>query len=257
MEPSRLDGKVAVVTGSSSGIGLATAKRLAQLGSRVVVNSRSDERVQQTVADLRDEGHSAIGIAADISTKDGVRKLFESVLDACETIDILVNNAGTTIVKPSEELTLDDWNYVLGTNLTGPFLCAQAAGRVMLERGEGVIVNVSSMLSHVALPGRLAYAVSKHGIDGITATLGVEWGRRGVRVVSVNPGYAATALVSEAMRSGKFSQADLERRSPVGRIAHLDEIANTIAFLASPAASYINATTLLVDGGWTAFGGWS
>lgn len=257
MEPSRLDGKVAVVTGSSSGIGLATAKRLAQLGSRVVVNSRSDERVQQAVADLRAEGHSVIGIAADVSTKDGVQKLFDGVLNEYDTVDILVNNAGTTIVKPAEELTLDDWSYVLGTNLTGPFLCAQAAGSVMLERGEGVIVNVSSMLSHVALPGRLAYVVSKHGLDGITATLGVEWGRRGVRVVSVNPGYAETALVREAMRSGKFSQADLERRSPVGRIAHLEEIANTIAFLASPAAAYINATTLLVDGGWTAFGGWT
>jgi len=257
MDPSRLDGKVAVVTGSSSGIGLATAKRLSQLGARVVVNSRSEERVQRTVRDLRDEGHSVIGIAADVASEAGVRKLFDGALDAHNTVDILVNNAGTTIVKPSEELTLEDWSYVLGTNLTGPFLCAQAAGRVMLPKGEGVIVNVSSMLSHIALPGRLAYAASKHGVDGITATLGVEWGRRGVRVVSVNPGYAATALVQEAMRSGKFSEADLERRSPVGRIAHLGEIANAIAFLASPAASYINATTLLVDGGWTAFGGWT
>jgi 3-oxoacyl-[acyl-carrier protein] reductase len=112
------------------------------------------------------------------------------------------------------------------------------------------------MLSHIALPGRLAYAASKHGIDGITATLGVEWGRRGVRVVSVNPGYAATALVEQAMRTGSFTSDDLARRSPVGRIATLEEIAGVIAFLVSPAASYVNATTLLVDGGWTAYGGW-
>lgn len=257
MDPSRLDGKVAVVTGSSQGIGLAAARRLGALGARVVVNSRSDERAKETAAALRAGGLSATGVGADISTNAGVKTLFESALAECGTIDVLVNNAGTTVVKPSEELSREEWEHVIGVNLTGPFLCAQTAGRVMLAKGEGVIVNVSSMLSHIALPGRLAYAASKHGIDGITATLGVEWGRRGVRVVAVNPGYAATALVEQAMRSGKFSQDDLARRSPTGRIATLEEIANAIAFLASPAASYINATTLLVDGGWTAYGGWS
>ncbi|SRR5579875_191084 len=257
MDLSRLDGKVAVITGSSQGIGLAAARRLAQLGARVVVNSRSEERAEQTAKALVSEGLKAVGAGADVATDAGVSKLFERALRACGTIDILVNNAGTTVVKPSEDLSREEWEHVISVNLTGPFLCAQAAGRIMLAKGEGVIVNVSSMLSHVALPGRLAYAASKHGIDGITATLGVEWGRRGVRVVSVNPGYAATALVEQAMRAGKFSPEDLARRSPVGRIATLEEIANAIAFLASPAASYINATTLLIDGGWTAYGGWS
>lgn len=252
-----VEGKVAVVTGSSSGIGFATARRLVELGAKVVVNSRSEDRVQRTVADLATDGHRVIGAAADVSTATGAEKLIAATVDAYGTIDILVNNAGVTVVKPSEDLTLEDWTYVLGVNLTGPFLCAQAAGRIMLEKGDGVIVNVSSMLSHVALPGRLAYVAAKHGLDGITATLGVEWGRRGVRVVSVNPGYAATALVEEAMRSGKFSEADINRRTPIGRIARLEEIANAIVFLASPAASYVNGTTLLVDGGWTAYGGWS
>ncbi|MGH7685165.1 MAG: SDR family NAD(P)-dependent oxidoreductase, partial [Vulcanimicrobiaceae bacterium] len=254
MDPSRLDGKVAVVTGSSQGIGLAAARRLGQLGARVVINSRSEQRARDTAATLAAEGLEAIGAGGDISTSAGVAALFDRTLAECGTVDILVNNAGTTVVKPSEELSREEWEHVIGVNLTGPFLCSQAAGRVMLAKGEGVVINVSSMLSHVALPGRLAYSASKHGIDGITATLGVEWGRRGVRVVAVNPGYAATALVEQAMRSGKFSQDDLARRSPVGRIATLEEIANAIAFLASPAASYINATTLLVDGGWTAYG---
>jgi len=113
------------------------------------------------------------------------------------------------------------------------------------------------MLSHVSLPLRLAYVASKHGVDGITATLGIEWGKRGVRVVAVNPGYILTAMVEGAMRSGKFSQEDLERRSPIGRIASAEEVANVVAFLASPAASYVNATTLLIDGGWSAYGGWT
>lgn len=257
MDPGRLDGKIAVVTGSSSGIGLATARRLGQLGATVVVNSRSDERARATADELVREGLHVTPAGGDVSSQGGVDELFGRALADHGTIDVLVNNAGTTVVKPAEALTLDEWQRVLGVNLTGPFLCAQAAGRVMLAKGEGVIVNVSSMLSHVSLPGRLAYVASKHGVDGITATLGVEWGKRGVRVVAVNPGYVATALVEEAMRTGKFSQADLERRSPVGRIANLEEVANAIAFLASPAASFINATTLLVDGGWAAYGGWS
>ena len=257
MDLSRLDGKVAIVTGSSQGIGLATARRFAQLGARVVVNSRSDERAAQTAATLESEGFATVAAPGDVSRADGVERLFKRALETCGTVDILVNNAGTTVIRPSEELSLSEWQYVLGVNLTGAFLCAQAAGRVMLAKGSGVIINVSSMLSHIALPGRLAYAVSKHGIDGLSATLGVEWGGRGVRVVSVNPGYVPTELVEEAMRAGKFSQADLERRTPLARMARVDEIASTIAFLASPAAAYVNATTLLVDGGWTAYGGWS
>lgn len=257
MDPSRLDGKIAIVTGSSTGIGLATARRLGQLGATVVVNSRSEERARETADTLAYEGLTVTPAAGDVSMPQGVQKLFERALSDHETIDILVNNAGTTIVKPAEDFAFEEWQHVIATNLTGPFLCAQAAGRVMLAKGEGVIVNVSSMLSHVALPMRLPYVASKHGVDGITKTLGVEWGKRGVRVVAINPGYIRTALVEEAMRSGKFSQDDLERRSPVGRIAGTEEIANAIAFLASPAASFINATTLLIDGGWSAYGGWS
>jgi len=257
MDPSRLDGKIALVTGSSTGIGLAIARRLGALGAKVVVNSRSDERAHKTAQTLGEEGIVATAAGGDVSKPEGVTRVFERTLKDHGTLDILVNNAGQIVVKPSEELAYDDWERIIGVNLTGPFLCAQAAGRIMLERGAGVIVNVSSMLSHISLPGRLAYAASKHGVDGITRTLGIEWGRRGVRVVSVNPGYVATALVEEAMRSGRFSKSDIEKRSPVGRLASLEEVANAVAFLASPAASYVNATTLLVDGGWTAFGGWT
>jgi 3-oxoacyl-[acyl-carrier protein] reductase len=257
MDPNRLDGKIALVTGSSTGIGLAVARRLGHLGAKVVVNSRSDERAQKTATMLQGEGITVSAAGGDVSKPDSVARVFERVVADHGTIDILVNNAGQTVVKPSEDLTYEEWQHVIGVDLTGPFLCAQAAGRIMLAKGEGVIVNVSSMLSHISLPGRLAYAASKHGVDGITRTLGIEWGRRGVRVVSVNPGFVLTALVEEAMRSGRFNKADLEKRSPLGRVATLEEIANAVAFLVSPAASYVNATTLLVDGGWTSFGGWT
>jgi 3-oxoacyl-[acyl-carrier protein] reductase len=257
MDPSRLDGKVALVTGSSAGIGLATARRLGGLGAKVVVNSRNHDRAQATAKALTSEGLDVIGVAADVSDPAGVQHLVDRTVEHYGTVDILVNNAGSTVVKPAEEFSLEDWQRVIGLNLTGPFLCAQAAGRVMLAKGEGVIVNVSSMLSQIALPGRIAYVASKHGLDGITRTLGIEWGKRGVRVVAVNPGFVVTELVEGAMRSGRFSRSDLERRTPMGRTAEAEEIANTVAFLASPAASYINATTLLIDGGWSAFGGWT
>ena len=255
-DPTRLDGKVAVVTGSSSGIGFAVARRLAELGARVVVNSRSADRAQQTADDLRDAGFTVTPAPGDVATERGVKELFDRALDAHGTIDILVNNAGMPSIKPAEELSLEDWRRTLDLNLTGPFLCTQAAGRVMLAKGDGAIVNVSSMLAHISLPGRLAYVVSKRGLDGITSTLGIEWASRGVRVVSVNPAYVRTPLVDGAMQRGGFKQADVDRRTPLGRIAQPEEVANVVAFLASPAASYVTATGLLIDGGWTAYGGW-
>lgn len=253
---SKLDGLVAVVTGSSDGIGLATARRLADLGASVVVNSRSQERADGVARTLSDHGLKAAAVGADLSTPDGVERLIAGAAAAFGTIDILVNNAGRPSVVPAEELRYEDWRAVIDLNLTAPFLCAQAAGRIMLAKGKGVIVNVGSVFSRLGMPGRVAYSASKHGLDGITVTLGSEWGPRGVRVVSVNAGYTDTALVEHAMASGRFSQADLARRTPLGRLATPAEIANAIAFVVSPDASFVNATSIYVDGGWTGYGGW-
>lgn len=253
---SKLDGLVALVTGSSEGIGLATARKLADLGASVVINSRSQERAEGVARTLTDRGWKAAAVGADLSAPDGVERLMAGTLAAFGTIDILVNNAGRPSVNAAEDLKPEDWRAVIDLNLTAPFLCAQAAGRIMLAKGKGVIVNVGSIFSRLGMPGRVAYSASKHGLDGITATLGSEWGPRGVRVVSVNAGYTDTALVEHAMASGRFSQADLARRTPLGRLATPDEIANAIAFVVSPDASFVNATSIYVDGGWTGYGGW-
>lgn len=251
-----LAGRVAIVTGSSDGIGLATARRLAELGAAVVINSRSAERAGAVARTLCDAGLQATAVAADLRSAAGIEALIAGAVAAYGTIDVLVNNAGMPSVAPAEHLSVEDWRAVLELNLTAPFLCAQAAGRVMLAKGKGVIVNVGSVYSRLGMSGRVAYSVSKHGLDGLTATLGVEWGRRGVRVVSVNAGYTATALVEHAMSLGSFSDADIARRTPLGRLASPAEIANTIAFVVSDAASYVNATHIYVDGGWTGYGGW-
>ena len=170
-DPARIDGRVAVVTGSTSGIGLAIARRLGQTGASVIVNSRSQERADATAAEFTAEGLRAAGAGADVSTPDGVRALFERTIEKFGTVDILVNNAGRPSVTPSDELSLESWRATLDLNLTGPFLCSQAAGRIMLAKGSGAIVNVSSIFGSVAIPGRLAYGVSKHGLDGLTKML--------------------------------------------------------------------------------------
>jgi len=253
---SDFSGRVVLVTGSSKGIGFATARRFAQRGATVVVNSRDPERTTTAARELTAAGYTAHGVAADLRAADGPQRLIAGALAACGTIDVLVNNAGGPSVAPAETLATDDWRNVLELNLTAPFLCAQLAGRVMLARGSGVIVNVSSIFSSVAMPLRSAYVVSKHGLDGLTKSLGVEWGPRGIRVVSVNPAYTATEFVERTMAAGAFSEEDIVRRTPLRRLATPDEVADAIVYLASDAASYVNATQLDVDGGWNAYGGW-
>jgi 3-oxoacyl-[acyl-carrier protein] reductase len=253
---TELTGRTAIVTGSSTGIGEVIAARLAAAGAQVVVNSRDEERAHEAAVKLAARGHMAVGVAADVSDPDGARQLVDAAVQAYGGLDILVNNAGIPLVRPAEEITPRDWSDVIGTNLTGPFLCAQAAARVMVPRGGGVIVNVSSILGATSIRGRAAYSTAKHGLDGLTGALAVEWADRGVRVVSVNPGYVATRLVRRTMADGGYSSADIERRTPLGRLAEPEEVAEVVAFLAGPGASYITGARIPVDGGWLADGGW-
>lgn len=250
-----LTGRVAVVTGSSSGIGAAIATELAAAGAAVVVNSRSQARAEPVADEIRTRGGRAIAVAADVCDSVQVGALIGAAVEQLGGLHILVNNAGAGLVASSEELQEADWRRVIELDLTAPFLCAQAAARHMLGAGGGVIVNVASALGHTAMPGRAAYASAKHGLIGLTKVLGIEWATRGVRCLAVSPGYVATELVKENMRRGGFDERDIERRTPVGRLATPAEVARVVAFLASDSASYMTASHVLVDGGWVGYGG--
>jgi 3-oxoacyl-[acyl-carrier protein] reductase len=251
-----LAGRVAIVTGSSSGIGRAIAAELAGRGMTVVITSRSAERAQATAAAIEEEGGTALGVGVELTDAAGPPALVDRALDAFGRLDVLVNNAGAGQVADSETLAPADWQRIIDIDLTAPFLCAQAAARPMLAAGRGVIVNVSSLTGHIGLARRAAYSAAKHGLEGLTKTLGVEWARRGVRVMSVAPAYVETELLAGTSKAGGFTLDDVARRTPLGRLAEPREVARVVAFLASDDASYLTGSSVLVDGGWLADGGW-
>jgi NAD(P)-dependent dehydrogenase (short-subunit alcohol dehydrogenase family) len=248
----RLEGKTAIVTGSTKGIGLAIARAYVKEGGRVVINSRRDA---DCAAVARELGAAATPIAADLARADEVRRLAREGKRALGgVVDILVNNAGQPRVAPSEELPEADYRYTLELNLTGYFILSQEIARGMLARQSGAIVNVSSMNGSVPFPQRLAYCVSKAGLNMMTKVMAIEWAARGVRVNAIAPGYVETEFIKGLVQKGILDTDRLARRTPMGRLGRVEEIAEAAVFLASPAASFITGEILTVDGGWSSYG---
>lgn len=252
----RLDGRVAVITGSSMGIGKAIARSYGQAGARVVINSRDSGRADAAAEELRAEGIDAFPVAADVGWSDQIPRLFAAVDRRWGALDILVNNAGTSMIAPSEELALEDWQRTIDLNLTGAFLCAQEAARRMIPRRSGVIINISSIMGETAIPRRAAYAATKHGLNGLTKVLAIEWAEHGIRVHSINPAYIQTAMNVGDHVVGGYSDEDIARRTPLGRYGTVEEFANAALFLACDASSYMTGSRVDVDGGWLAYGAW-
>ena len=246
----RLDGKVAVVTGAGQGIGRAIAHALGEAGATVAVTGLPKLRadLEAVCAEVADAGGAATAFDLDVSDTTSITSAFDQIIAGLGQIDVLVNNAGIRANGPSLALTEADWDMVLAVNLKGTFFCSQAAAKDMIKRG-GSIVNLASQLVVSAAPERAAYIASKGGIASLTKTLAVEWARHGITVNAIGPGPTDTPMTASS------DQATAERlavRSPIGRRLLPEEVANSVVFLASSAASAITGQLLMVDGGWTA-----
>lgn len=247
-----LAGRVALVTGAGRGLGRTMALALAAAGADVVVSSRTLAEIGSARDEIRALGRRAEAWTADTTAEADCRRLVERTIETLGQLDILVNNAGINIRKPVLELTAAEYRQVLATNLEGYFLCARAAGRHMVARGQGKVVNISSIMGSVALPNQAAYASSKGGVEQLTRVLALEWAPQGVQVNAIAPTYFETELTRPLFEDPERNSFITER-TPMGRWGQPHELAGAVIFLASAASDYITGHTLLVDGGWTAW----
>ncbi|VAW14473.1 3-oxoacyl-[acyl-carrier protein] reductase [hydrothermal vent metagenome] len=244
-----LAGKVALITGGSTGIGAAIADAFAQKGANIAIVGRNEKAATDKAAALADAGGKARAFACDVARNDEVAAMVAAVHAAFGRIDILVNNAGVATLAPAEDLDLDDWQKTLDVNLTGSFLIAQAVGRLMIKAGGGKIINISSQAGSVAIAEHIAYCASKFALIGVTKTLALEWGRHGITVNSISPTVVLTDLGRKAW-AGEKGEA-MKALIPTGRFAEPQEVAAAAVFLASNGADMINGADLVVDGGYT------
>jgi glucose 1-dehydrogenase len=260
----KLKGQVAIVTGGSSGIGAGCAKELAKAGAIVVVNypvANARQMAQQVVDEIAANGGGALAYQADVSKETDVQNMFVDVINQLGTVDILVNNAGLQKDAPFTEMTLDQWNFVLGVNLTGQFLCAREAIKEFLRRGvngtsksAGKIICMSSVHEVIPWAGHANYAASKGGVMLMMKTIAQEFAPKKIRINSIAPGAIATPINHDAWDTAEHLQ-NLLRLIPQKRIGQVEDIGKAAVWLASDDADYVNGTTLFVDGGMTLYPG--
>ena len=247
-----LEGRVAVVTGASAGLGVSLAEGLGAAGAKLVVAARREDRLKDLASRLEADGVECLAAPCDVSQEASIDALVARTLDRFGRVDVLVNNAGITEVVPAQDETVECFDGVLDVNLRGVFLCAQRFGRPMLEQGSGVIVNVASMLGLVGsgqVP-QASYAASKGGVINLTRELAAQWARQGVRVNALAPGWFGSEMTAEMFESEK-SHAWMRNRTPMGRPGREGELVGALLFLASDASTFVTGQTVAVDGGWT------
>ncbi|MBE9077065.1 3-oxoacyl-[acyl-carrier-protein] reductase [Romeria aff. gracilis LEGE 07310] len=241
-----LDGKVAIITGSSRGIGKAAALALAEQGSKIVVNyARSSQAADAVVAEIEKNSGEALALQADVSKADQVDAMVKATLDKFGRIDVLVNNAGITRDTLLLRMKPEDWQAVIDLNLTGVFLCTRAVSKVMLKQRSGRIINISSVAGLMGNPGQANYSAAKAGVIGFTKTIAKELAPRGVTANAVAPGFIATDMTEDLKNT-----EEILKYIPLGRYGQPEEVAGLIRFLAAdPAAAYITGQVMNVDGG--------
>jgi NAD(P)-dependent dehydrogenase (short-subunit alcohol dehydrogenase family) len=248
--PGLLRGSTAIVTGGGSGLGRGIAIALAESGAQVVVTGRRQNLLDETADEITRAGGTAAGITCDVRDPDAVTAMVEAAEDRLGPVDLLVNNAGATFTVPAEKLSPNAFRAVVETDAFGTFYACQAVGRRIIERGTGgAILNITSTSPLTGNPGRLHGGVGKAGVDSLTKSLAVEWGPRRIRVNALAPGYTPTAGVDRATGATDADIARLGAAVPLGRVGTVADIAWAAVFLMSPAASFVNGATLVVDGG--------
>ena len=251
----RVDGKVAIITGTGTGIGQASALALAQAGAKVVVTELPD-RLDAAEATARlaeqDYGAETLPVPLDVTRLDTINALVERTVAHFGQIDILLNNAGINIPKMALDVTEDDWDRVLDINLKGLFFTSQAVGREMIARKSGKIINIASQMGVVGYYKRAAYCSSKAGVVNLTRVLAIEWAPYGVRVNCIGPTFLETPLTRPFFEDESYRQ-EVTDRIPLGYIGKPEDVVGAVVFLASPASDLVSGHTLLVDGGWTAW----
>ena len=243
----RLDGKVAIVTGGSRGLGRVMAGALAEAGASVVLTARSAESAEAAAKEIP----GALGLAVDVTRPAEVEAMVARTVEAFGRVDVLVNNAGINQRGPIEDLTESAWDDVIDTNLKGPWLCCRAVAKVFKGQKSGRVINVSSMLGEVSLPDRTPYASSKGGLTLMTKTLALEWAPYGVTVNALCPGPFKTEMNTVLLNDPAVRDA-WRARLPLGRWGEPEEIGPAVVFLASDASSFMTGATLFIDGGYTA-----
>ncbi|MEJ7576863.1 MAG: glucose 1-dehydrogenase [Pyrinomonadaceae bacterium] len=246
-----LTGRVAIITGGSRGLGAEIASGLAEAGASLMLCARREEWLAPTVAEMREQEFNVEGELCDVSNADDVRRVVERTIGIHGKVDILVNNAGVSWGARPEEMPLDKWQRVIDVNLTGAFLFAQAAGREMLKRKTGSIINIASIAGLASTTSDIhsaPYAASKAGLLGLTRELAASWAREGIRVNAIAPGFFHSRLADAVIEE---TEDEIKARTPIPRVGHEGELKGVAVFLASDASSYITGQTIVVDGGRT------
>ena len=252
LERFKLDGETAIVTGGAQGLGRQMATALTEVGADVAIADVNLEGAEETAEELDGET-DVVAVEVDVTDEASVEAMVAAVTDRLGPIDALVNNAGIVENNPAEETSIESWRRVLEVNLDGVFLCAKHVGQQMLERGEGRIVNISSMSGFdVNVPQKQAsYNTSKAGVAQMTKSLAVEWADRGVRVNAIAPGYMRTKLVDEVLAVNPDMEETWLENTPMNRLGRPEELKDLVVYLASDASSYMTGSVVQMDGGYT------
>ncbi|MFB3813383.1 MAG: SDR family NAD(P)-dependent oxidoreductase [Terriglobales bacterium] len=248
-----LQGRTAIVTGASKGLGEAIAYSLADAGADLVLASRDQALLEKVAAEVRSKGSKAITVRADMLNAKDIQAMTDKAIAEFGKIDILVNNAGINIVKPFVDLTEQEWDSVLDTNLKGYFLCSQAVGREMLKRKSGCVINNASVFGRTGFMNLSPYIASKGAIVQLTKALAVEWARFNIRVNCIAPSYIVTEMAKKDIESNPKVLEQNLKKIPMRRGGEPREVGSVVAFLASDAASFMTGETVAIDGGWLAW----